>query len=137
MSKICIPCDKCGGTGTIEEEAHLCEAMIYVMFKISKGMEKVSCHATVQHFGHPHMALLCDPCPTCGGYDEHSGVCPTLNTEQDQPPQSWYSWNHANDQLTKVTEDEALAWQLQFFGPAIERKAKADAKEATGVQDRA
>lgn len=59
------------------------------------GHETLSCYATKPHPGQPHMAIVCPPCPRCGGFDEHTAECPTpfVVSESEAEPYVYVLWN--------------------------------------------
>ena len=106
-----VTCPTCNGEGTVaDDNPELpCEATIKI------GHETIDCYATRQHKGFRHMAILCDPCPDCGGYDECAETCPTYLMEpQRDPEQDWWSWADSALALRREAKETGRAWRDEF-----------------------
>lgn len=102
-----MPCDKCDGTGVITEVRGECPAVIVI------GFESIECWATHRHPGKPHAALLCAPCGSCGGYDEHGDGCPRPGVEYIQ---HGYTWNDSDAELTQLDAEDWQLWRAEHMG---------------------
>lgn len=111
MATHTVPCDKCGGKGEITEEDLSCSASLQVRH------ERITCYATRQHPGNPHMAILCTPCPRCFGYDEHAQDCP--DPERTESQQHWYSWTGEGKTLLQVDHGVGEAWRRRYQPEAV------------------
>lgn len=112
-------CNHCGGTGMLPDEPQRCEASIAI------GHETISCYATVPHSGHPHMAIVCDPCPDCGGFDECAPSCVLYEAVPERrPTEGWWSWEDGDLAPTRVVSppgyNRSFAWSV-YFAPSDDR----------------
>lgn len=108
-----VTCEHCHGSGyvvveAVEEEFECPELVV--------GHERIHCYATVPHPGEPHMAILCEPCPDCGGYDECWQFCATYDMEPRRDPlNKWYRWNDGDVALTREPDRVVAAeWRRRF-----------------------
>jgi hypothetical protein len=109
------PCPTCKGSGIIETpDVEPCDAVIEVA-----PHETVRCWADRPHPDQPHMALLCEPCPECAGYDAHGPTCPVPNrpgyVAEPDPTEHWYSWRTGDGALTQEDDEQVAEWRRQFF----------------------
>lgn len=109
-----VPCHSCHGTGVLLVEDEPCEAQITV------GHEIITCWAVRPHGDNPHMALLCEPCSECGGYDDHAEGCNRIGkVGPGEYPQHWCSWHNQNSTLIVASEEYAADWRSKYMAPVV------------------
>jgi len=58
------------------------------------GREKIGCNEPLRHMqryhNRRHRSVVGTPCPSCGGFDDHSDTCP--NPELMSPRDLWLWW---------------------------------------------
>lgn len=107
-----IACPKCNGRGRVlvTDQAMPCEATLDL------NHETIDCYASRQHPGEPHMAILCEPCMECGGYEEHApGVyCASYLAEPNDPPLHWWQWRDGDLALTRAPDGAGQEWRNRY-----------------------
>lgn len=110
-----VTCSKCHGRGTIEvEDAEApCEAEIVI-----GSEEPIRCYASRKHPGWPHMAILCEPCAACGGFEEHDNSCAVYPAEDVKSERvyisTWWFWHDGDLTVTRDLARLGQAWRDAF-----------------------
>lgn len=71
-----MKCDKCGGTGELQEPDEFCGAELVLWVEDTYSKDQLSCIVRNKNHGEFHADFNCPPCPLCWGIDMHTNWCP-------------------------------------------------------------